>query len=217
MMLAANSIRQMLRDLPSLAGPLPVFDPGVAPAGPTTLFEEWLRHAIDSGVREPHAMTLSTVDTRGRPAARTLILKNVTDGIWQFATGSASPKGKELASTPWAALTFYWPALGRQVRIGGAVMTASAEESAADFMARSASARATAWVGKQSEPLSNSEERALAIKQAAGQAGNVCPEWTVYGVQADEVEFWQGDTERNHTRLRYTHTHGTWSRTLLWP
>ena len=54
-------------------------------------------------------------------------------------------------------------------------------------------------------------------KQAAAQAENVCPEWTVYGVRADEVEFWQGDTERNHTRLRYTHTDGTWSRTLLWP
>jgi pyridoxamine 5'-phosphate oxidase len=217
MTLASNSIRQMLRGLPSLAGPLPAFDPAVAPADPTALFEEWLRYAIDSGVLEPHAMTLSTVDTRGRPAARTLILKNAGNGIWQFATSSASPKGKELANTPWAALTFYWPAVGRQVRVGGAVVTASAEDSATDFMARSASARATAWVGKQSEPLSNSHERAAAISQASTQAGTECPEWTVYGVQADEVEFWQGDTERNHTRLRYTHTHGTWSRTLLWP
>lgn len=217
MMLESNPIRDLLRGLPSLAGPLPTFDHGLAPADPAVLFEEWLGHAIDAGVPEPHAMTLSTVDSRGRPAARTLILKNLSAGTWQFATGSASPKGRQLASTPWAALTFYWPALGRQIRISGCIVTASAEESAADFLARSPGARATAWVGRQSTPLTSSDEREQAIRQAAGLAATVCPEWTVYGVRADEAEFWQGDTERDHTRLKYTCTNGTWSRTLLWP
>ncbi|MEO6086699.1 MAG: pyridoxamine 5'-phosphate oxidase family protein, partial [Umezawaea sp.] len=110
-------VRQLLHSLPSLAGPLPSFDLDSAPGDPDVLFEEWLRDAVDSGVTEPHAMTLSTTDPSGRPSARVLILKNLDGGLWQFASGSGSRKGKELANNPWAALTFYWPTLGRQVRV----------------------------------------------------------------------------------------------------
>ena len=69
-------------------------------------------------------MTLSTVDPAGRPSARVLILRFQEAGCWAFASGSGSRKGKELANTPWAALTFYWPALGRQVRVRGPVAVA---------------------------------------------------------------------------------------------
>jgi hypothetical protein len=46
---------------------LPDLDPAAAPAMPDLLFAVWLGHAIDTGVREPHATTLSTVDA-GAPA-----------------------------------------------------------------------------------------------------------------------------------------------------
>lgn len=92
---------------PTVAGPLPEFDPDTAPADPDPLFERWLAEAIDAGVVEPHAMTLSTVDPLGRPTPQVLILKYLRDGCWAFVSGSGSRKGKELADTPWAALTFY--------------------------------------------------------------------------------------------------------------
>jgi pyridoxamine 5'-phosphate oxidase len=210
-----------LRGLPSLAGPLPGFDPEAAPADPDQLFELWLAEAIDAGVVEPHAMTLSTVDPVGRPSARVLILKYLDAGCWAFASGSGSRKGKELANTPWAALTFYWPALGRQVRVRGPVEVADAAESAADFLARSPGARGGGLVGKQSEPLTDLAERDRVLDEATTRAAAdpalVAPEWTVYRVVADEVEFWQGDERRRHVRVRYTRAGLAWDRALLWP
>ena len=210
-----------LRTLPSLAGPLPEFDPDTAPGDPDPLFERWLADAIDVGVTEPHAMTLSTVDPAGRPSARVLILKSLEAGRWSFASGAGSRKGKELANTPWAALTFYWPLLGRQVRVRGAVETADATDSAADFLARSPGSRGVGLLGNQSMPLVSVAERDRALDEATERAANephlVAPEWTVYRVVADEVEFWQGDERRRHVRLRYTRAGGPWRRELLWP
>lgn len=210
-----------LRRLPSLAGPLPPFDPRVAPPDPDTLFDHWLADAIDAGVVEPHAMTLSTVDPTGRPSARVLILKYLADGHWAFASGSGSRKGKELANTPWAALTFYWPALGRLVRVRGPIDVADTAESAADFLARSPGARGGGLIGNQSEPLASLAERDRVLDEATARAAAepelVAAEWTVYRVVADEVEFWQGDEQRRHLRLQYTRSPQGWTRHLLWP
>lgn len=210
-----------LRALPSLAGPLPAFDPAAAPADPDELFDRWLADAVEAGVVEPHAMTLSTVDPVGRPSARVLILKYLRAGCWAFASGATSRKGKELANTPWAALTFYWPALGRQVRVRGPVEIADADESAADFLARSSGARGAGLLGNQSEPLIDLAERDRVLDEATARATAepdlLSQEWTVYRVVADEVEFWQGDERRRHVRLRYARTGDGWHRSLLWP
>lgn len=76
--------RQWLRGLEVFAGPLPDFDPDQAPADPVRLFLSWLVEAVADGVRDPHAMMLSTVDSAGDPDARVLILKGVGSSGWQF-------------------------------------------------------------------------------------------------------------------------------------
>jgi pyridoxamine 5'-phosphate oxidase len=213
--------RAYLRSLPSLAGALPGFDPDTAPVDPDVLFERWLTEAVEAGVREPHAMTLSTVDQAGRPSARVLILKYLEAGCWAFASGAGGRKGKELSGTPWAALTFYWPALGRQVRVRGRVEVASAQENAADFLARSPGARGGALAGNQSEPLDDlaKRDRVLdaATERAAADPDLIAADWTVFRVVANEVEFWQGDERRRHVRLCYRRESDDWVRQLLWP
>jgi pyridoxamine 5'-phosphate oxidase len=87
-------MRQYLRGLPVFAGELPGFDPCAAPDEPVALFTDWLTAAVDAGVREPHAMTLSTVGADGVPSARVLIVKNVDEHGWQFAVHATSPKGQ---------------------------------------------------------------------------------------------------------------------------
>ncbi|SDQ92305.1 hypothetical protein [Virgibacillus salinus] len=52
--------KDLLSNLKSLAGPLPDFHPNEITNNPSDLFLQWLNVAIDEGVREPHAMTLST-------------------------------------------------------------------------------------------------------------------------------------------------------------
>jgi pyridoxamine 5'-phosphate oxidase len=217
----AKPLRSLLRELPSLAGPLPSFDPEGAPSDPAVLFTDWLHDAIEAGVVEPHAMTLSTVDPRGHPSARVLILKDLDAAGWQFASSASSRKGKELANAPWASLTFYWAALGRQVRVRGAVAPVSADASARDFLSRSPGARAVALGTRQSERLGSRQELEEELARAASRIGAdpeaISAEWTLYAMDADEVEFWQADPERRHTRLSYTRSDGGWTRGLLWP
>jgi pyridoxamine 5'-phosphate oxidase len=151
-------------------------------------------------------MTLSTVDPAGRMSARTVILKNVDERGWQFA----GQKGSLAA----AALTFYWPDQGRQVRVGGPVRAEPAELSAADFLARSAGARSEALIGRQGRPLTSRQEQLMAYAETRT---GVAEDWTLYTVMDDEVEFFQGDPDRRHVRLRYLRDSDGWRRGLLWP
>ncbi|MFJ8043959.1 pyridoxal 5'-phosphate synthase [Kitasatospora sp. NPDC096147] len=209
--------REWLRGLAVFAGRLPGFDPASAPADPVRLFTAWLTEAVAEGVREPHAMTLSTVDAEGAPDARVLILKGVDTSGWQFATHALSPKGGQLTARPQAALTFYWPDLGRQVRVRGAVAPGTAEESAADFLARSPAARAEALTGRQSRRVDGPEAGpddalAEAVARIEREPSLVDPAWTRYTLAATRVEFWQASPDRSHVRLRYDRDGGRWER-----
>ena len=114
-------LRDMLRGQKVFPAWMPVFDPDTAPDDPVTLFLRWLEAAIQAGVQAPHAMTLATADGRGQPSSRVLICKDVdTEGRWYFASSTASGKGRDLAVNPGAALSFWWPQQGRQIRVGGA-------------------------------------------------------------------------------------------------
>ncbi|MER7975194.1 MULTISPECIES: pyridoxal 5'-phosphate synthase [unclassified Streptomyces] len=216
-----EDLRRLLRELAVFEGELPVFDPSKAPGSPAELFTEWLLGAVAAGVREPHAMTVSTAGADGDPTARTLILKGVGPDGFRFASDGGSVKARDLAARPFAALTFYWAPLARQVRVRGPVVAATPEESAADFLARGVPARAEALVGRQSQPLGDPAERDAAVKESldrlAADPGLVAPGWTLHTVRPESVEFWQGDARRRHTRLRYLAVDGGWRRELLWP
>ena len=130
------SLRELLRSQRVFPDGMPVFDPDEVPDDPVTLFLRWLEAALKDAVPAPHAMTLATADDRGRPSSRVLICKDVDGaGRWYFASGAASGKGRDLAVNPHAALSFWWPGQGRQIRIRGAVIPAGAQASAADFLA----------------------------------------------------------------------------------
>lgn len=216
------TFKERLRGLKSLAGPFEPFDAGATPDDPHSLFETWLSVAIARGVPEAHAMTLSTVDEQGHPDARVLILKNVDADGWHFASTKLSPKGRQIAARPRAALTFYWQPLGRQVRLRGPVVEMSREIGEADFRARPIGSRAGALLARQSDVLVSDAELVAGLAEQRhrieADPSTVSPTWTVYAVKPDEVEFWQADEERRHTRLRYRlENHGVWTRERLWP
>ena len=217
----SDELRSQLRGLRVFDEDVPEFDVNATPENPQELFLSWLLGAIEADVRAPHAMVLSTLDYYGRPDSRVLLLKDVEDGRWVFATSRASRKGKQLDLAPWAALNFHWPELGRQVRVRGRVADAGKEAAARDFLERPEASRAESWPGKQSEPLGDPAELVAAADQAAAHVADnpdeVPPHWTVYHLIADELEFWQGTPTRRHVRLRYRLATGGWARSLLWP
>ncbi len=217
------NVKHSLRALKALEGPFPETDFTLVPETPQALFLDWLEAAIAAEIIEPHAMTLSTVDEEGLPDARVLILKNLDERGWHFAINSSSPKGRQIQASPGVALTFYWPKLGRQVRIRGRANKLDAEESAQDYRARSLEARATVLLDKQSELLEDQQHIEAAMSKARSRVEAepdlVTPNWCVYAVEALQVEFWQGANDRLHQRLRLTRMpgDGQWKKQFLWP
>lgn len=213
-------MREWLRALPTFDAPSPAFDVDNPPADPVALFTQWIEAAVTARFPMPHAAVLSTAGGDGVVSARTLILKDLDDGGWVFATRADSPKAEQIASNPRAALTFLWTPLRRQVRVQGSVQRMSAEESAADFLARPPKSRAACLVGRQSEPLASREQYAAAFDDALQQVGDgesiVEPQWAAYRIDPDWVEFWQS-TDSGQLRLRYERQGSAWSAGLRWP
>lgn len=219
---ATDEFRATLHSLRVWDSPLPGFDPATTPPEPLALFREWFVHAARAGQLEPHTMSLATVDGEGRPDVRTLMLHDADARGWHFASHATSAKGVQLAGRPEAALGFYWPTVGRQVRVRGRVTACGPEENRADLAVRSRGALAAALTGRQSEVLGSVEElarvSAAAWERAGAEPDAPAPTWTRYVLDPTEVEFFQGDTARRHVRLRYSRTAGgSWERELLWP
>lgn len=226
----AQTLRATLRELDAFPTAPGEFDAAAAPENPYDLLAIWLDEAIDGGVSQPHAVTLSTVDRDGRPDARTLLLKDVTadsgavaatrvDGLW-FASMNDGPKGEQLAANPSAALTCYWREQARQIRVRGTVFEGPRHVSEADFLARSPHARAAALVGEQSRPLPASDtvrrQTAAAQEFLAGNPLFVPAAWTAYRLQPEQIEFWQTTTARAQVRVRYTRGGSGWEHAALW-
>lgn len=133
---------------------------------PLAQFSRWLDEAIAAQVNEPTAMNLATVD-HGRPSARMVLLKGLEDGRFVFYTNYHSRKGRQIDSTPWVALTFFWPELERSVRIEGSIAKVDDATSDAYFASRPYTSRVGAWASQQSEPL---ESITTLMTQAASYA-----------------------------------------------
>ncbi len=218
---AGGGVRDLLRSLRVFEGDLPTLDPDDVAPTPEAMFVRWLREAADAGVREPHAVTVATADAGGRPSSRVVVLHDVRDGAWLFATDARSRKAVDVAQNPRAALSFYWREQARQVRLAGPVHDLGPEASAADFLARSPASRAAGLATRPGEPLGSVAEletaMAGALARVEREPGTVLAQWTLLAVVPDEAEFWQGDPRRAHTRLVYRRGGAGWERGLVWP
>lgn len=194
-----------------------------APAEPFSLFQHWFGDAVKTEQLpvEPNAMTLATVDAEGRPHCRVLLLKGLDQRGFTFFSNYDSAKGEQLAANPFAAMTFFWPALERQVRIEGQVEQVSTEESDAYYRVRPLGSRLGAWASPQSQVIADRhelEQRLAAVQQrfADGEPSRP-PFWGGYRLRPQRIEFWQGRSSRLHDRLDYRRMEGEWQRQRLAP
>lgn len=190
------------------------------PAHPLAQFEKWLNEAITARVNEPTAMNVAAVDAEGRPNSRIVLLKEVNGQGFVFFTNYHSRKGRSLAANPFAALTFFWPELERQVRAEGRVAQLDAAASDEYFATRPYTSRIGAWASEQSSVIESKTvllTRAAAIGLKHPLHVPRPPHWGGYLLVPDRVEFWQGRPSRLHDRVQYRLDNGVWVKERLAP
>jgi pyridoxamine 5'-phosphate oxidase len=188
---------------------------------PLHQLQVWTDEALRAGVDEATAVVLATVDANGVPDARVVLLRGIDDrGVWWF-TNRRSPKGEQLAASPYAAVVAHWQPLERQVRLRGPVELLPDAESDAYFASRPRDAQIGAWASDQSDPVD--DRRTLDVQVAEVEerfAGREVPRpdhWGGYLLRPQEVEFWQGRPARLHDRLRYRRRDDGWGVVRLQP
>ncbi|MFM9114090.1 MAG: pyridoxamine 5'-phosphate oxidase, partial [Polynucleobacter victoriensis] len=127
-------------------------------ANPIDQFNIWFDQARHAELPEPNAMTVASVDANGKPSARVVLIKEVTQAGFVFFTNYESRKGQALTANPHAALLFFWPELERQVRVEGSVEKLSDQESDDYFHSRPLDSRIGAWASPQSRIIKGRTE-----------------------------------------------------------
>lgn len=191
-------------------------------------FHIWFTQVHDSGLAEPNAMVLATVDPLGVPRTRTVLLKAYDRRGLCFFTNRHSPKGRALVQNPQVSVTFPWHAAQRQVIVSGSAKPLSAQENDAYFRSRPYGSQIAAWASEyQSAPVTDRaelNERYERVAQRWPEGSEVPrpPYWGGFRIVWSEVEFWQGGSNRMHDRFRYllvagNAADGTWKVDRLFP
>jgi pyridoxamine 5'-phosphate oxidase len=188
---------------------------------PLSLLDRWLFEAREAGAPAPAAMSLATVGANGRPSARVVSLKRLDGDGLVFTTALWTRKAVELRSDPRIAAVFFWPGLGRQVRVEGRAQLAERGLAEELFAERPRGHQLQAHVSRQGqeiEGLDQLRDRLEALQAELGDGPVPCPEdWGAVRLRPDRVEFWQEGEDRLHDRRLFEAGPGGWREVLLAP
>lgn len=192
------------------------------PDNPFTLFQTWFDEASAQEINDPNAMSLATVDERGAPSVRIVLLKNISADGFTFFTNLESRKGVELAQNKNVALCFHWKTLQRQIRVEGLAVPVSEAVADAYFANRPVGSQIGAWASQQSRPVESRDVLEQELARYALKFGDEPvarpPHWSGFCVQPHAIEFWQERPFRLHDRMVYHRVGGdTWQQVRLYP
>lgn len=192
-----------------------------ASVGPLEAFRMAQREAQRTEPLEATAMTLATVDERGWPSARIVLLKEVDERGFVFYTNFGSRKARELEASKRAALCIHWASRTQQVRVEGTIERVSDEEADLYFASRPRGSQIGAWASRQSEDLESRQllDARVAEYEAKFGDGPVPrpPFWGGYRLVAERIEFWYGHDDRLHDRDLFEKTEQGWKPSRLYP
>jgi len=196
----------MFEDTPrdqSLADPLP--------ADPFGVLLRWMIEAQSSGMLNPDAMIVGTLDEHGDPRTRTVLCRGVdtTRGALMFYTNRESAKGRQIAGRASASATFYWDPLGRQMCGAGVVEQTTAAESDEYWSTRPRLSQLAARGSRQSQPIGSRAALLAQIDAEAERFGGIDgtqsvprpSHWGGYRIVLQRLELWVASSGRAHDRV----------------
>jgi pyridoxamine 5'-phosphate oxidase len=190
-------------------------------ADPAVQFRRWFELAQAEDVFEPEAVALATATADGSPSVRMVLMKGFDERGLTFFTNYGSRKGGELDANPRAALLFYWPEQGRQVRIEGPVERVGRDETVAYAQNRARGSQLSALASPQSRPVAGREWLEQRVAELEAEHPGELPvreDWGGFRVRPEAWEFWQHRSSRLHDRFRFEpEAGGGWSRQRLGP
>ncbi|XP_055852102.1 pyridoxine/pyridoxamine 5'-phosphate oxidase-like [Episyrphus balteatus] len=174
---------------------------------PISLFKDWLQTALNTEeILEPNAACIATVNKDGFPSNRFVLVKDVVPEGFIFFTNYGSRKAQDILNNPNVAITFYWCPLRRSVRIEGEAEKISHADSLNYFHQRPRASQIGALASAQStviESRKHLDEIESKIKTELGDKEVPMPNWGGYLIRPRLIEFWQGQTDRLHDRIRF--------------
>ncbi|KAI2468915.1 pyridoxamine 5'-phosphate oxidase [Annulohypoxylon bovei var. microspora] len=193
------------------------------PISPIRQFHKWFAAAQRSGlVAHPETCCLSTASLpSGRVSSRVVYMKELdAEGFVIYSNFGTSKKAQDLATNPWASLSFWWEDLERQVRVEGRASRLTREESQKYFDTRARGSRIGAWSSRQSRVLKPTQGDADGEEDDGrklldgwveetemrfeGKENIPVPDfWGGLRITPESVEFWQGRQSRLHDRFVY--------------
>lgn len=191
-------------------------------SNPFDQFQLWYKSYAELRIKDSNAMAIATVDSKGFPSNRIVLLKAVENDELMFFTNYGSAKGQDLLNNPVVSALFFWREQERQVRIQGKVIRISKDKSKAYFATRPYLSQIGAAASDQSQPITN--RAALETKffeyQKEYPEGSTVPmpeNWGGFAIQPVSFEFWQGREGRLHDRIVYTLQGDKWTAKRLQP
>jgi pyridoxamine 5'-phosphate oxidase len=191
-------------------------------ADPLETLREWVDAADAAGIYEPNAFVLGTIDPSGKPTSRTVLLKQLDDGL-VFVTNYESRKGQAIDANPNVSAVFGWYSMHRQVLIEGVAARVNDAESDAYFASRPRGSQIAAWSSAQSAPIDSRDALdAQFVEYTARNADETTavqrpPHWGGYRIIPNRIEFWKGRSNRMHDRIAFERTVSGWTVTRLQP
>jgi pyridoxamine 5'-phosphate oxidase len=198
-----------------------VFSEMTVDADPFLQFREWYSDHLQAGIAIPDTVSLGTASSSGVISVRTVLLKGYDENGFVFFTNYSSKKGRQLSENPSAAMLFYWPESGRQVRIEGTTEKVSETESAAYFSTRPRESQISAWASEQSSVIPDraylEEKHASFRSRFENRQVEKPPHWGGFRLIPDFFEFWRDGEFRLHDRIVYIREGHVWKIQRLAP
>jgi len=188
---------------------------------PILRVHEWVQEAQKESVALPHAMNIATINDKGKPSSRMVLLKRISQEGFVFFTDYEGGKGTQISNSAHVALNFWWAKTNKQIRIEGVCSKVSEEENNEYFESRPRGSQISASVSLQSQEIESYDNLVKDSKELDTKyLDKEIPRpkrWGGFLVKPSSIEFWIDQKNRLHKRELFTTDGSSWKKTLLSP